>query len=263
MRSLRSSPLDRWLAPPPDPQRVDWLRRWTYAHRGLHRAGVAENSRAAYADAVAAGLGIECDIQRSRDGQPMLFHDWDLARLTGRDGAVADYDAADLAQIQLNGAAAGETIPVLNDLLEIVAGQVPFLIEIKSRRGYDIAPSCRAVRDAMALYTGPYTVMSFDPRVARWFRRNSPETLRGLVMEEVPEGLTPTEARRHLALWIAQPDFLAYDVKALPSAFAAAQRARGIPVTSWTVKTPELAERARIHADAPIAEGGGLADIPA
>jgi hypothetical protein len=65
--------------------------------------------------------------------------------------------------------------------------------------------------------------------------------------------------RRHLSLWQAQPDFLAYDIRDLPSRFAAAQRARGLPVASWTVRSPELLARARSHADAPIAEGAGIA----
>ena len=71
MRSLLSR-LDRFFAPPPAPGRVGWLSEWTYAHRGLHGNGVPENSLAAYAGAVERGMGIECDIQRSRDGQAML-----------------------------------------------------------------------------------------------------------------------------------------------------------------------------------------------
>lgn len=257
MRFLLSA-IDRLLAPAPDPARVGWLGQWTYAHRGLHRDGVPENSRAAYEGAVAGGLGIECDIQRSRDGQPMLFHDWELMRLTGREGRTADFTAAELGGFELLGGDA-QTIPPLAELRRIVAGKVPVMIEIKSRPTYDVALSCKAVSNAMAGYDGRWAVMSFDPRVSAWFRRHAPHTLRGLVMEEAREGLTPSALRRHLALWHARPDFLAYDIKALPSGFAAAQRARGIPVPSWTVKTAELAARAALHADAPIAEGGGLA----
>jgi glycerophosphoryl diester phosphodiesterase len=101
--------------------------------------------------------------------------------------------------------------------------------------------------------------MSFDPRVSRWFARHSPETVRGLVVtEEGVKGLRG-DLRRHLALWHAKPDFLAYDIRDLPSRFAASQRARGVPVATWTVRSPELLERARLHADAPIAEGEGIA----
>src|SRR5690554_5748577 len=84
-RSLRSS-LDRWLAPAPDPARVGWLRGVTYAHRGLHGQGRVENSPAAFAAAIEAGLGIECDVQGTADGGVAVFHDWDLDRLTDESG---------------------------------------------------------------------------------------------------------------------------------------------------------------------------------
>ena len=104
--------LDRLLAPAPDPARVRWLAQHEYAHRGLHGPGVPENSLSAFAGAIARGMGIECDIQRSGDGQAMVFHDWDLARLTGERGPVADRSAAALGQIMLGGGN-GDRIPTL------------------------------------------------------------------------------------------------------------------------------------------------------
>lgn len=101
--------------------------------------------------------------------------------------------------------------------------------------------------------------MSFDPRVCRWFGRHAPLTARGLVVTEENDKALPGRLRRHFWLWLARPDFLAYDIRDLPSRFAASQRRRGIPVASWTVRSPELAERAGRHADAPIAEGAGVA----
>ncbi len=91
--------LDRLLTRAPDPARVAWIGQWTYAHRGLHKPGVPENSLAAFAGAIAAGYGIECDIQRSRDGEAMLLHDWELERLTGMTGPIAAHSAEELAQI--------------------------------------------------------------------------------------------------------------------------------------------------------------------
>ena len=100
--------------------------------------------------------------------------------------------------------------------------------------------------------------MSFDPRVSRWLRRHAPQTLRGLVMREDEHGHTQQAWQRHLALWIAKPDFMAYHVKALPNAFVAGVRAKGMPVLTWTVNSPEALATARQFADAPIAEGEGL-----
>ena len=88
---------DRWLAPPPDPRKVAWIVGTTFAHRGLHGSGVPENSPAGFAAAIARGLGIECDIQRSGDGQAMVFHDWELDRLTGESGPVAGRPASALS----------------------------------------------------------------------------------------------------------------------------------------------------------------------
>lgn len=251
------APIDRWRAPPPPAGRAGWIGAHEYAHRGLHGPGVPENSPAAFAAAIARGLGIECDIQRSGDGQAMVFHDWELDRLTGESGPVDRRTAAQLGGIALTGGA--DTIPSLRQLLDQIAGQVPVLIEVKSRSGYHVSASCGAVRRVLEGYLGPHAVMSFDPRVSRWFADHSPATIRGLVMTEEHDRGLKGRLRRHLALWHARPDFLAYDIRDLPSAFAAAQRARGLPVASWTVRSPELRTRAAEHADAPIAEGAGIA----
>jgi glycerophosphoryl diester phosphodiesterase len=256
MRSSPSGPIDRWLAPAPDPRRTAWIGRHVYAHRGLHGAGIPENSPAAFAAAIARGLGIECDVQRSGDGQAMVFHDRELDRLTGTSGPVAALSAAELGRIALTGSE--DTIPTLRAVLAQVGGRVPLLIEVKSRRGMAAGPLCRAVHAALAGYCGEHAVMSFDPRVPRWFARHAPQTVRGLVVTEEEDRGFAGRIRRHLALWHARPDFLAYDIRDLPSHFAAAQRARGLPVATWTVRSAALRERAALHADAPITEGEGI-----
>ncbi|MCH2488336.1 MAG: hypothetical protein MK010_11445 [Erythrobacter sp.] len=248
--------LDRLLTRAPDPARVAWIGQWTYAHCGFHKPGVPENSLAAFAGAIVAGYGIECDIQRSRDGEAMLLHDWELERLTGMTGPIAAHSAEELAQIAYLDSE--HKIARLSDLLELVAGQVPVLIEIKSHARYNVAKTCRAVRTALEGYPGPYAVMSFDPRVARWFRAHTPRTRVGLVVKETADGSTPHSWQRHLAFWTARPDFVAYDIRALPNRFASDLRARGFPLPSWTVDTPHKFERAMEHADAPIAEGNGF-----
>lgn len=255
MRSLLSR-VDHWLAPPPHPERVSWLKEWTYAHRGLHGHGHVENSSSAFRAAAEAGLGIECDIQRSRDHEAMVYHDWNFWRLHEHPHAGDTMDAAEWRALRYAGSEEGPF--ALADLLALVAGQVPLLIEIKSRRGYDVERSCEKVIAALAGYSGRHAVMSFDPRVSRWLSRHSPQTIRGLVMREDDHGYTQKAWQRHLALWIARPDFMAYHVKALPNAFAASLRTRGFPLLTWTVNSPEALAAARAHADAPIAEGDGL-----
>ena len=258
MRSLLFGPLDRWGSPPPKPAKIAWLKQWVFAHRGLHSASVPENSPSAFAAAIERGMGIECDVQRSRDGQAVVFHDAELNRLTAETGPLSARTAAELGQVALSGSA--DTIPTLSQLLGQVGGKAALLIEIKSprRARNHVGALCLAVKRATEGYLGPHAIMSFDPRVVRWFAVHSPMTSRGLVITEENGKTLQGMIKRRLSLWHARPDFLAYDVRDLPSRFATAQRKRGLPVLAWTVRSEELRARAARYADAPIAEGAGV-----
>ncbi len=235
----------------------EWLTRWEYAHRGLHSDGVPENSLLAARLAIEAGMGIECDIQRSRDIVPMVFHDWELDRLTDGGGDTGELSADELQLLRYRD---GEERPAsLRHLLDLIAGRVPVLIEIKSKPGYDVERSCEAVSVVLKSYSGMCAVMSFDPRVAAWFREHSAQTSCGLVMREDGYGHTQTLQERQTALQEARPDFLAYHIAALPCSWVADLRAGGLPVLTWTVNSPEARQRAREYADALISEGKGLA----
>ena len=242
---------DRMLAPPPPERRIAFLRGRRFAHRGLHGNGVVENSRAAAAAAIWAGDGIECDVQMSVDGSVFVFHDDDLSRLTGREGSIGHMRAAEVARTGLTGS--DETIPRLEDLLALIGGRVSLLIEIKAE-GARVGRPCLAVRRALEGYRGPVAVMSFNPEVGRWFADHAPRVTRGLVVTEQDKGRMRGLFERHLSLWRARPDFLAYDVRDLPSRFVAAQRRRGLAVLSWTVRGPDLEAAAAEYADSPIYE---------
>ena len=251
---MRSSPFalpDRLLAPTPTGKRVVFLSGQPFAHRGLHGDGRIENSRAAFRAAIAAGHGIECDVQLSRDGQVFVFHDSDLDRLTGSQGRVAETPASALDAIHLSGT--DEALPRLDQILALIAGRAPLLIEVKTNDRH-VAPFCLAVRRALEGYRGPVAVMSFNPLVARWFALHAPRIVRGLVVTEEGKRGLRGRLERHLALWQARPDFLAYDIRDLPSAFAAARRAGGMPVLTWTVRTPRDLAAGSAHADQIIHE---------
>ena len=202
-------------------------------------------------------MGIECDVQRSLDKQAMVFHDFDLARLTDGAGLTEVFTADELGKLYLQ---ATEERPVrLSKLLEEVAGKVPLLIEIKSRAEYDVAHSCSAVADQLADYDGDHAVMSFDPKVGQWFAENSPDTVRGLVCTDTLDLGFLGAWRAKGAVEMAAPDFLAMDIRDLPSAFMTLWRESGRPLLSWTIRSAELREKALAEVDALVSEGEGLA----
>jgi glycerophosphoryl diester phosphodiesterase len=181
----------------------------------------------------------------------MVFHDYELDRLTIVQGPVADRTAAELQTIRLY--VCDEVMPRLSDALITIAGRTPLLVELKSR-DRRAARLCRAVAEALKGYEGPVGVMSFNPEVGAWFARHAPNVLRGLVVTEQGKNGLRGRLERRLALWRARADFLAYDVRDLPSRFAAAARSRGLPVYTWTVRTEADQACAAAHADQIIFE---------
>lgn len=223
-----------WSQSNPDraPRRPEWLTARPYAHRGLHGAGVPENSRAAFEAAIAAGFGIELDVRPCAGNGAMVFHDARLERLSEGKGALRRLPAAWAAAVRLKGS--DETIPSFEDALALIAGRAPLLVEIKAPRlGW--RSLCRSLEAGLRAYPGPVAVMSFDAATIGWFARNAPHVPRGLVMSE--QGRRKIALPRGLALCIADPDFLAYDVRSLPSAFAADACRRGLALLVWTVRS--------------------------
>jgi glycerophosphoryl diester phosphodiesterase len=239
------------FTPPPLASRIAFLTRQPFAHRGLHRHGLIENSRAAFRAAIAVGHGIELDVQPARDGEAVVFHDATLDRLTDETGRLDVRPVYDLETIALSGT--NETLCSLDNVLAEIAGRVPVLIEIKSQNG-NLSPLCLSVRRALEGYGGPVAIMSFNPNIVAWFRRHSPYTVRGLVVTEEKKHGVRGAIERLASLLRAQPDFLAYDVRDLPSAFASRARKRGIPVLTWTVRTAAAEAIATRHADEAIYE---------
>lgn len=247
--------LDDLISPAPSAERVAFLRARPFAHRGLHGPDVVENSRAAFSAAIAGGFGIELDVQASREGEAFVFHDAKFDRLADASGALSETRGIDIEKIRLKGTE--ETIPRLPEVLDLVGARVPILIEVKVDKG-PVGGLCLAVRRALEGYDGPVAVMSFHPDVGRWFREHAARVVRGMVITEQEASALPDRGRqavqRRLGLWHARPDFLAYDVRDFPSRFASAQRKRGLPVLTWTVRTPEQEAVAARNADEIIFE---------
>ncbi len=237
-----------------------WLRR-PFAHRGLHDAtrGVVENSLSAVKAAMGKGYAIEVDLQCAAGAMPVVFHDDTLGRLTEETGPVTARSAEALCRIPLRGST--DFILPLPDLLTLVDGHVPLLLEVKSTWRRDGAFEANIAK-LLASYKGPVGVMSFDPYSVAAFRDAAPSLPRGLVSERFQARVWPELtvgqrfSMRHLfTAAFARPNFIAYDVRALPAPAPLVARLFGLPLLAWTVRTKEERDRALRYADAMIFEG--------
>lgn len=219
-----------------------------FAHRGLHGPGVPENSLAAFSAALDADTGIECDVRLTADGEVVVFHDHDLQRLCASALAVEATPVAVLVGQRL--ASTNQHIPRLVDLLELVAGRVPLLIELKCRGG-NAAKLAAAVVAVLDRYDGPLGVMSFEPAVGNWLAGHASGIRRGLVISRNASAFD-----RWRCLRASSAQFLAIDCGVLARPWVAKQRKQK-RVYSWTIRSQADRETAEVHADALIWEGDG------
>jgi len=225
------------------------------AHRAYHcRAeGRPENSRAAVRAAIAAGYGIEIDLQPSADGVPMVFHDYDLKRLTGVAGRVRAMTAEALGEVPLSGG--DEGIPTLAEVLQIVAGKVPVLIEIKDQDGAmgpNVGPLEVAAAKVLAGYAGPVAVMSFNPHSLAAFHAAAPDVPVGLTSSAYAASdwpLLPAPVRDHLrsipGLDRVGASFISHEAADLAAPRVAELKAQGLAILCWTIRSPEAEAEAR------------------
>lgn len=218
-----------------------------YAHRGLHDATHAENSLSAFARAAESGFAIELDVRLSAEGELVVFHDDRLTRMCGIDRAVRDLTCGQLASVSLAGT--GEGVPTFRDVLNLVAGRVPLLVEIKEDAG-DEAVSRKTVQ-LLRDYTGAYLIESFNPLSLATVRRLLPQALRG----QLNAHLSADPSRKKLSYRLtehfllnvaARPDFIAYEGRArsfLP--FRVLRRLFCVATFAWTVRSGEEEEEYR------------------
>lgn len=234
------------------------------AHRALHDRSDnrPENSRAAIRAAIKSGYGIEIDLQLTSDNRAMVFHDYDMARLTGRSGPIRQITASQAQATPLLHADDG--IPTLVEVLEMVAGKVPLLIELKDQdgaMGVDIGPLETDTVAALKGYEGPVALMSFNPNSVAELARLAPHLPRGLVTSAYdatnwPLSQSVCDQLRDI------PDFdrvgasfISHEVRDLDRQRVAELKARGVPILCWTVKSPEQEANARAVADNVTFEG--------
>ena len=238
-----------------------------YAHRGLYERdqSVPENSLPAFRRAAEAGFGAELDVQRTRDGQIVVFHDDSMLRACGVDKPIRDFTYAELQAFPLFGME--ERIPLFSEVLEIFAGRQPLIVELKYGPDWELL--CEATRRMLDEYRGPACVESFHPAMVRWFWKHDPGRLRGQLSEAA------CFSRQHVKWYLAfamsrllsdcltRPQFIAYRVGPKPLSVRLAEGMGAMKVL-WTAREPEQHQKRMAENHAVIFEGyrpdGGKAE---
>jgi glycerophosphoryl diester phosphodiesterase len=233
--------------------------RLPVAHRALHdrAAGRIENAPAAIRAAVTTGYGIEVDLQLSRDGVAMVFHDEDLDRLTAETGPVNARTAAELGRIRLAGST--DTIPTLTEVLALISGRVPLLIELKDQTRV-MGPTDGRLEAATAAalmgYRGDVALMSFNPHSVAQMAQLAPHVPRGITTSAYdPDDWAPLAAAtcdrlRGIPDYDATgSSFISHEAGDLVRPGVAALKAAGARVLCWTIRSPEAEAVARKVAD--------------
>ncbi len=242
-----------------------WLVAKPIAHRGLHdkSEGVIENTVSAAEAAIAHGFPIELDVQLTADNEAIVFHDFELERLTGESGPVAARKLSDLTRIDITGARGGDKIPSLKQFLDAIAGRVPLVVEIKSKFNGDMTLTKRTI-EILKDYSGPFVIKSFDPDIVTHLRHNAPGITRGIIGEleyaSKADSFMTDELRHRLSNLLhfseSQPQFVSWKVHNLPCAAPYLCRLIGnLPLMAWTVRNPEDRARAEKNADQMVFEG--------
>lgn len=238
---LSSTPAkDKMLAP---------FLNFFYAHRGLHTKdkSIPENSLPAFVRAVEHGYGIELDLQLSKDGEVIVFHDDTLERVCGIEGRPCDYTAAELQTFSLF--QTQYTIPSFHEVLSAVNGRVPLIVELKKCDHYP--ELCKKAYTMLQNYSGAYCIESFDPKIVRWFRKHAKKVVRGQLSADFS---TSKEGNRfqHFVLtnlltnWYTRPHFISYDHHSRDNfAFRICCRLFHLLPVAWTVRDTDDLEEIR------------------
>ena len=234
------------------------LQKWYYAHRGLHAEGVPENSIGAFAAAKNAGYGIELDIHLMKDGNLAVIHDASLKRTAGADVKIENLTREDLCDYRLE--STDERIPLFSDVLSLVQGEVPLIVELKSVDN-NYAELCETACKLLEDYSGLYCMESFDPRCIAWLRKNRSDIVRGqlaynLFRVDVNIPAVMKFCLRHHILNIStRPDFIAYGFadRKIPANILC-RKLWGMQGVVWTIRSQKDFETACREGWIPVFE---------
>jgi len=233
-----------------------WLKKIPIAHRGLHSNDlrIPENSIKAFENAVKHNYAIELDVFVISDQQVVVFHDDNLKRMCGIDKSINTLDAFNYKLYKL--LETNESIPLLQDVLDVVDGRVPIVIEIKEQHG--VKNANMIILNSLLGYKGLVAIQSFNPFVVGWFSRNAPSIIRGQISSDFKnEGMNSVQKyllKKFKLNFISKPHFIAYDVRDLPNRLIERKRRNGMLILGWTVDSKESYKRINMFCDNIIFE---------
>lgn len=225
------------------------------AHRGLHdrELGIPENSLPAFARAVEQGKAIELDLHATADNRLVVLHDFQLKRMTGVPGIVEEWTLEDLRKLRLQGT--DTQIPTLDEVLELVNGRVPLLLEIKSERLGEVGRLEPVLMKRLASYQGEFILEAFNPEVLVWLHRHAPQYIRGQLGNLDDENRQFKFYSRHLMFNpLSRPDFIAFDIQKIDYKLRLACKKHGLPLLGWTIRTEAELKKADRLCDGVIYE---------
>lgn len=215
-------------------KKMNFLTDWKYAHRGLHNSDYPENSIAAFENAINKGYAIEFDIRITKDNNWVVFHDKNIARMTGKDIDLNRINFNLLQQIKLNNTE--NYVPLLIDVLNLIDGRVPLLIEIKPFKRFK-----KHLLNLVKLldnYKGEFAVFSFSPFIVNWFRKKRPTYIRGQISSFFEEKKLPRFMLYfHKAMIynkVTKPNFISYNIKNVPNKYVSKAKRNGMLLFGFT-----------------------------
>lgn len=231
----------------PDPHKAGWLLRRSFAHRGLFRQDqtVPENSIPAFKRAVDEGYGIEMDVALTKDDAVVVFHDDNLKRMTGVDKGIDQVTFEELRTLKLAGTK--YSAPKFKEVLELVDGRVPLIVELKNGKKNELL--CRKVLNMLEGYKGEYCIESFNPFIIRWFKRNAPEIIRGQLSmnykeEKNLDSLIHFVLENLLLNFLGRPNFIAYKHTDCNRLGFKINHRFGVVTVAWTIESQEEMDKA-------------------
>ncbi|MDL2325246.1 glycerophosphodiester phosphodiesterase [Ruminococcaceae bacterium OttesenSCG-928-A16] len=241
-----------WTGKSTPGQRAPFYGR-NFAHRGLHTPNkkTPENSLAAFEAACLAGYGIELDIQLTKEGEVVVFHDDDLKRVCGVEGRVDSFLLEELQQMRLEGTS--QTIPLFAEVLALVDKRVPLIVELKT--GPRNTLLCQKALEILNGYEGDFCIESFDPRIVGWFKKNAKHILRGQLAaapSQLKNGITGFIVGTLLCNFLGRPQFIAYGIGKVP--FTASWAQTAAMKVCWTARPSNNTEELQANNDAVIFE---------